>query len=143
MKHRSAGGFIFFIDSKNKLFVALLRDGDNKWVIPKGHIKEGEEPQETALREIREELSLDEDPEIVSFLSVSNYEFQLEDGSEHKKQVHMYVFKADRKFKIKPNKDEGLKSAKWFLFEDALEKISFDRDNLKKAKNVLMKEVFS
>ena len=137
IKHESAGGFVFFEDpTTHKLFVSLLKKADGQYVIPKGHIQKNEKPEEAALREIKEELSLDVDtPKIISFLGVDSYEFTLEDGGiNHSKNVHLYVFESDKKMNIKPLKEEGFESAEWFLFNVALEKISFDRENLLKAR---------
>jgi 8-oxo-dGTP pyrophosphatase MutT (NUDIX family) len=49
-----AGGLIFDI-STNKILVV---QGPVKWSLPKGHSEPGEEPHETAMREIFEETSL-------------------------------------------------------------------------------------
>jgi 8-oxo-dGTP pyrophosphatase MutT (NUDIX family)/glycosyltransferase involved in cell wall biosynthesis len=137
IKHESAGGFVFFEDDKtHELFVALLlRKTDGHYLIPKGHIRKGEEAQDAAIREVKEELTLKETPEIVSFLRIDSYTFTL-DGSDatHYKNVHLYVFRLNEKVDIKPNFDEGFDAAEWIPFEKAVEKISFDRENLLKAR---------
>ena len=45
------------------LLLKKLRDGSDYWILPKGHIEEGETAEIAALREIREETGL-EPPEI-------------------------------------------------------------------------------
>jgi 8-oxo-dGTP pyrophosphatase MutT (NUDIX family) len=51
IEHHSAGAVVF-IDQR----ALVLRRGDrNEWVFPKGHLERGEEPQDAALREVREE----------------------------------------------------------------------------------------
>jgi 8-oxo-dGTP pyrophosphatase MutT (NUDIX family)/glycosyltransferase involved in cell wall biosynthesis len=136
IKHESAGGFVFFEDSKtHELFVALLRKTDGHYLIPKGHIKKGEEAQNAAIREVKEELTLKETPEIVSFLRIDSYTFTL-NGSDvtHYKNVHLYVFRLNEKVDIKPNFDEGFDAAEWIPFKEAVEKISFDKENLLRAR---------
>ena len=134
IKHESAGGFVFFEDSRtHELFVALLRKADGHYLIPKGHIRKGEEPQNAAIREIKEELSIRETPEIISFLGIDNYTFTLDDSDiTHYKNVHLYVFRLEKRLEIKPRIDEGFEAAEWLTFEEAVEKISFDKENLLK-----------
>jgi 8-oxo-dGTP pyrophosphatase MutT (NUDIX family)/glycosyltransferase involved in cell wall biosynthesis len=130
--HESAGGFVFFEDSKtHKLFVALLRKDDGQYLVPKGHVRKNEKTLDAAVREVKEELVLKETPKIVSFLRVNSYTFTLGDSNViHHKNVHLYVFRLSKKVKIKPKIDEGFKAAEWLSFEEAIEKISFDKENL-------------
>ena len=135
--HESAGGFVFFEDPKtHELFVPLLKTITGQYVIPKGHLKKDETPEAAAIREITEELTLDEPVlEVVSFLGVNSYEFTLkDDGVIHQKNVHLYVFQSKEKVLIKPLEEEGFVAADWLLFDTALEKISFDKENLLKAR---------
>ena len=136
IKHESAGGFVFFEDPMtHELFVALLRKTDGYYVIPKGHLQKGEAPKTAAIREINEELLLKDYIEAVSFLGIDNYTFTLDDsGTIHNKNVHLYVFRVDKKANIKPLENEGFEAAEWLPFETAIEKISFDKENLLKAK---------
>lgn len=136
IKHESAGGFVFFENSQtHELFVALLCKPDGHYLLPKGHIRKGEEPRDAAIREAREELSLKEIPEIISFLKIDSYSFTLDDSDvTHYKNVHLYVFRLNKKLEIKPQVNEGFETAEWLPFEEAVEKISFDRENLLRAR---------
>lgn len=51
---RGAGGVVF--DPRGR--VLLLRRHNGPWVFPKGHIDPGEEPLDTALREVGEEAGV-------------------------------------------------------------------------------------
>lgn len=134
--HECAGGFIFFENSKtHELFVALLRKADGYCVIPKGHIRKGEAVQDAAIREIKEELTLEETPEIISFLRTDSYTFALDDtNTTHYKNVHLYVLRMNAKAEIIPNTDERFEAVEWVPFEKAVEKISFDTENLLRAR---------
>lgn len=136
IRHESAGGFVFFEDDKtHELFVALLRKPDGHYLIPKGHIRKGEKTKDAAVREVREELALKEFPEIISFLKIDSYTFTLDNSNTtHYKNVHLYVFRLNKGVEIKPKIDEGFKTAEWIPFEEAVEKISFDRENLLRAR---------
>ena len=136
IKHESAGGFVFFEDGQtHELFVALLRKPDGHYLTPKGHIRKGEEPEDAAIREIKEELSLRETPETISFLRIDSYSFTLDDSDvTHHKNVHLYVFRLNRRLEINPQIEEGFEAAEWLSFEEAVEKILFDRENLLRAR---------
>jgi len=139
VRHKSAGGFVFFEDDKtHKLFVALLCKTDGHYLIPKGHIRKGEEARDAAVREVKEELTLKETPDVISFLRIDSYTFTLDDSNTtHYKDVHLYVFRLNKKAEIKPNIDEEFEAAEWIPFEEAIEKISFDKENLLRARQCL------
>jgi len=136
--HESAGGFVFYESPKDHvLYVALLQKPDGKFFIPKGHLHNGEKPKETAIREVMEELCLNERPEIRTKIGIDNYDFTLpEDERIHHKNVHLYVFSLAQKSAIKPLEKEDFVDAKWLEFKEALEKIAFDRDNLLMARQL-------
>lgn len=136
IRHESAGGFVFFEDGKtHELFVVLLRKPDGHYLIPKGHIRKGEKTKDAAVREIREELNLKEIPETISFLRVDSYTFTPDDSdTTHYKNVHLYVFQLNKRAEINPQIDEGFEAAEWISFEKAIEKISFDKENLLRAR---------
>lgn len=137
--HESAGGFLFFQKSySQRLFVALLKTLKGEYVIPKGHLKKRESPEDAALREVKEELLLKKNPQVVSKLGTKSYTFtRAGDKLPNRKKVHLYVFRSFNKEEISPLKSEGFVAAKWFLFQDALKKITFDRENPIKAKKLL------
>src|ERR1700749_4113930 len=60
--HETPSGGIVFRRHKqsNDLEILLIKDAKNRWTIPKGHVEEGEEPKDTAAREITEETGLQE-----------------------------------------------------------------------------------
>ncbi|MEK7635739.1 MAG: glycosyltransferase [Patescibacteria group bacterium] len=134
--HKSAGGFVFHESPYDHiLYVALLQKQDRKFFIPKGHLLKNEKPENAAIREVKEELLLKDNPKIIAKLGVDNYIFNLpNDNRLHYKDVHLYVFLLEQKSLIEPLKDEDFINAEWLRFNDALEKISFDKNNLLKAR---------
>jgi glycosyltransferase involved in cell wall biosynthesis/8-oxo-dGTP pyrophosphatase MutT (NUDIX family) len=137
--HRSAGGFVFFEDTRtHELFIALLNKNDGKYVIPKGHVRFGETDEKAARREIREELSLKGDFETIACMGVNHYEFRLQENPDvrHHKDVYLYVFQTSGKNHLRPLTSEGFNVAEWLSFDVALARISFDRENLLKARRL-------
>ncbi|HEY6554254.1 MAG TPA: NUDIX domain-containing protein, partial [Vicinamibacteria bacterium] len=53
-EHRSAGGLI--VHGSQILLISVMEG--KRWQLPKGHIEEGETPEETAVREVREETGV-------------------------------------------------------------------------------------
>jgi len=134
--HQAAGGFVFYEDPKSHLlYVALLQKPDGKFFIPKGHLLKDEEPETAALREIKEELAVDKNPTVVAKIGTDSYSFTLpNDKRMHYKSVHLYVFSFIKKEIVKPLESEDFINAGWLKFDEALEKIAFDKTNLLKAR---------
>lgn len=70
---KSCGAVIYRINEKNDIRILLVKNHNGKcWTFPKGHIEMGENEQQTALREIKEETGLN--VEIVpGFRQTSSY----------------------------------------------------------------------
>ncbi len=56
---KSCGAIIFHKTKQNTKILLVKNSNGRYWSFPKGHIEEGENEQQTALREIREETGLD------------------------------------------------------------------------------------
>ena len=101
------------------------------WVLPKGTVEIGETNQQTALREVKEETSVD--AQIVKYLGKSEYSFN---GKEDKivKTVHWYLMKADG-FYSKPQREEYFFDSGYYKYCEAYHLLKFkdERDILKKA----------
>jgi len=134
--HQSAGGFVFYETPESHiLYVALLQKLDSKFYIPKGHILKNEKSDKAALREVREELMLEKDPRIVTKIGIDRYTFTLPDDKRiHYKNVHLYVFNLSQKEDIKPPENEDFIKAEWLEFNEAKEKMAFDKENLLRAR---------
>jgi ADP-ribose pyrophosphatase YjhB (NUDIX family) len=72
----TSGGVIFRRNAKtNDLEILLIKDAKNRWTIPKGHVEEGEEPKDTAAREINEETGLQE-MKVLDWLGKVNFRYR-------------------------------------------------------------------
>jgi len=91
----SAGGLV--VDSTGRLGLLIgrrdLKDATGKrilWSLPKGHIEEGETPEEAALREVQEETGIVS--VIEKSLGVIDFWF-MAGGKRIHKTVHHYLFR--------------------------------------------------
>lgn len=66
-----AGCVVFREDEGGKRFLVVSSSSGDHWVLPKGHIKKREEPEQAALRELEEEAGVL--GEIIQPLSIQSY----------------------------------------------------------------------
>lgn len=53
-----AGCVVFQVKGKRKTYLVVSSSSGKHWVLPKGHIEQGESPRKAALRELREEAGV-------------------------------------------------------------------------------------
>lgn len=88
MKEISAGGVVYRKEG-DRLEMLMIEDRYGKWTLPKGKQEAGEEVEETALREIREETGLE--GRIVRPLMTVNYQYDDPEGGTVDKDVHYFL----------------------------------------------------
>lgn len=71
----TSGGIVFRRDKNGDLQLLLIQDAKSRWTIPKGHVEPGEEPKDTAEREIREETGLKE-MNVLNWLGKVNFRYR-------------------------------------------------------------------
>lgn len=108
----------------NKItYVAVLKDKDNNWVLPKGHLKKGETYIEAAIREVLEETHIKLNKEnLICKIGEFNYFSDLENSD---KNIKAYLFKIDKMQKIIPLEKENFIEGKWLTLEAAIDKIKY------------------
>lgn len=91
--HLTAGGFVFYKDlQENEIYVVLIKNKWGQWWLPKGHIEDGENPLQTALREITEETGIDKKfIQLLGFCNKDSFSFQ-KDGRTDVKDIYIYMF---------------------------------------------------
>jgi 8-oxo-dGTP pyrophosphatase MutT (NUDIX family) len=98
----------------NKLLLAYSKN-TNAWYLPGGKLDPGETSKEALIREIKEELSLDVDPEKLPFfyhISIRAY------GQVPPKMMEQDCFLYDLQEEIKPrNEIEAVKYFDWATYE--------------------------
>ncbi len=91
----SAGGLVIDHSGTKGLLIGRkdLKDQNGErllWSLPKGHIEEGETPEQAAIREVQEETGIES--EISKALGVIDFWF-MAGGKRIHKTVHHYLFK--------------------------------------------------
>ncbi len=135
MKREKSCGVVVFHQGKNIEYLLLHYPGGH-WDFPKGHVEEGEEEEDTARRETKEETGLDTDI-IPGFRRTISYFYK------HKELISKDVifFLGETKNKeVKLSKEH--KDFKWLPFEEALEQVTYknSKEILKKANEFLRKQ---
>ena len=90
----SAGGVVFRMADDGGFDVALIRTHEDRWQLPKGWIEDGEEPEQTAVREVREEAGVD--AEVVGPLGEIKYQYVStydEEPARVRKRVHVFLLR--------------------------------------------------
>lgn len=126
----SCGGVVIF-RGKILLLYKNLKNKYEGWVLPKGTVEEGEEFQETALREVEEEAGVK--GTIIKFIDTSRYTFNVpEDHVE--KEVHWYLMTTDSYFS-KPQREEYFVDSGFYKYHEAYHLLKFanERQILEKA----------
>lgn len=104
--------------------LALYKSYKNRyegWVLPKGTVEEGEEFEETALREVREEA--DVKASIVKYVGRSQYNFTVPEDLVTK-EVHWYLMTADN-YHSKPQRSEYFVDSGYYKFHEVYHLLRF------------------
>ena len=123
-KTLTAGGIVL---NKDGLVLVVNQNG-NSWSLPKGHIDEGEDKLQAAIREIYEESGITKLELIKELESYERYRIGL-DGGEDKselKQIFMFLF-TTKEEKLKPI-DPGNPDALWVKKEEVAELLTHKKD---------------
>lgn len=106
MKKEKSCGAVVTKEENDSIQFLIIKQHDENWYFPKGHVEEGETEQQTAIREIKEETNIDVEID-TSFRKVITY--SPKEGVI--KDVVFFIAKATS-FDIKIDPDELL-DAKW------------------------------
>lgn len=124
VRETTSGGIVFRRNQQtSKLEILLMQDAKNRWTIPKGHVEEGEEPKQTAEREIREETGLQE-MKVMNWLGKVNFRYR-RGQTLVLMTMHIYLVQGLGKTdQLKP--EDWLNDIKWFPATVAIDKIAYD-----------------
>ena len=138
--HVSSGGFIFYKDTSTEgIFTLLITNNKNTLWICKGHLEKNEDQISAALREFDEEMGLERKYlEYIGLVKKVSYP-HLENGGTNTKEVYINVFVAKEKVDLSKNIGvEDITKIEWYTFEDALQNISYEKEDLIKVKEMFL-----
>lgn len=119
----SCGGVVIF-KGKILLLYKKYKKRYDGWVLPKGTVEAGEEFEETAFREVREESGVF--GRIVKYIGSSNYSFNVPDDVVEK-NVHWYLMQTDS-FSCQPQREEDFYDAGFYKFHEAYHLLKFGNE---------------
>ena len=124
VRETTSGGVVFRRHGKNQdVQILLMQDAKNRWTIPKGHVEPGEEPRQTAEREIREETGL-KDMKVHSWLGKVNFRYR-RSHTLVLMSMHIYLVEGlGESDKLHP--EDWLNDVKWLPAAEAIDKIAYE-----------------
>lgn len=123
VREATAGGIVYRRDKNNAVEILLIQDAKGRWTIPKGHIEEGEKAQQTAKREIAEEVGL-KNVDVLDWLGKVHFRYRRVDRLVLM-TMQIYLVKAlgdTNDF----HKEDWIIEVRWFSFHDALDAIEYE-----------------
>jgi 8-oxo-dGTP pyrophosphatase MutT (NUDIX family) len=117
VRAHSAGGAVLRGAGPSRR-VAVMRSIFGTWVLPKGGIEPGERPEQTAQREVGEEIGL-HDLRLLGPVGWTEHEFDLR-GIRYRKRVDWFLFLAPPEAELNADPAQGALEAGWFTRSQAL-----------------------
>ena len=119
----SCGGVVIY---RGKI-LTLYKSYKNKyegWVLPKGTMDPGEDFQDTAIREVREETGVQ--ASIVKYIGKSQYTFTVPEDTVEK-EVHWFLMEANSYYS-KPQREEYFVDSGYYKFHEAYHLLKFSNE---------------
>ncbi len=122
MKHEKSCGALVFRNTCGYTEMLLLKHRyGNHWSFPKGHVEQGENDTQTALREVKEETGLD-----IKLVDGFCRSVEYSPKPNTKKQVVFFL--GDAGYGTVKKQDEEISKVRWVPFDTAHMYVTFTND---------------
>lgn len=127
----TSAGAILYRDTRDRREYLLLKSRPGDWEFPKGGVENGEELQQTAIREVKEEAGITDFRLVDGFREEYDYVFEA-NGDRIHKTVHLFIAKS---FEASAELSREHRDLQWRDYEQAINTITQDgpREILKEA----------
>lgn len=126
VREYSAGGLVFDDHGRVAIIARHSRSGHLEWCLPKGHIEKGETPQQTAVREVREETGIL--GEVVESIATIDYWFTGTNQRVHKLVHHFALRRVSGELTVEGDPDHEAEDAIWVDFDDLDDVLSYPNE---------------
>ncbi len=116
----ASGAAVYQVKNGKILYLLLKSATSDFWGLPKGHVEKGENLVQTAVREIREETSLDATID-TGFKEVVEYDMK----NGHHKNITFFVSKVAPDVKVTRQVEE-ISDFDWFDYNAARKELTYD-----------------
>lgn len=132
-KRQVSSGGVIFRQEDGRVQIALIGlRGGSVWCLPKGAVERGEDPEATALREVKEETGLLGRP-LEKLGAIEYWFYDKEEGARVHKTVHFYLFEY---VEGKPeDHDREVEEVRWYPAKEVLKLMTYrnEREVVEKA----------
>ncbi len=138
MIHKKSCGIVPVYKGESGNLYLIVHQTNDVWCFPKGGQDEGENDQDTAMRELREETGIIDIDVADGFEAIEKY--RVTDETEpYSKEIHYFLGFVENK-DVTPQENE-IQGYKWATFEEANKHFQFEstKTTLQKAHQFLLK----
>jgi 8-oxo-dGTP pyrophosphatase MutT (NUDIX family) len=122
MKYEKSCGAIIYQEVGGSIHFLIIKNRDGKhWGFPKGHVEAGETEEETALREVFEEVGL-------KIKIVSDFRGGFKYKVNERTEKEIVYFLAESKSSIVKVQVEEIEEFKWCKLDEAIKVLTYNDD---------------
>lgn len=123
MKEHSCG-FVLFRQLEDKRYYLLMHYKAGHWDFPKGHVEEGEEEEETARRELKEETGITRTSIVPGFKYEYEYEFGGRSGRATRSKLVTFRLARTDEYEVRVSHEHM--GARWVPYSRAMKMVTFE-----------------